>query len=254
MRVRIVVAPRAACGRGRHRRRVAEASRRRSRHRCARAAGRSDRRRCPRPPWRRSARSTAGSGRWRAATSSCASSSIAQAQARSPTGRVARQLFVDAAAAHARRIGASCAERRACAIGAIDREVRQQLGQQRGAASAGGDRGLRAIERPGRAQASSWRREAAGHDLAPRRLFLRRESRPAGRSARAQAFASERLAAGVVLQRAHLVHEVVAGGAVAAPVAPAASRRAAGSSRRRARRATGRALRQRSRRWRSLRQ
>ena len=60
--------------------------------------------------------------------------------------------------------------------------------------------------------------EASRHDLAPRRLFLGREPGRAP-AQRRPGRRQRRFARRIVLQRAHVVHEVVAGGAVARPVA-----------------------------------
>ena len=105
-------------------------SRRRSRHRCARAAGRSDRRPCPRRPWRRPARSIAGSARWRAHAGGC--SANRRRTGRQPSGRWRGRSLRAPSAACCSTVR-SRRERAGGAVGAIDREMRQQLGRARGA-------------------------------------------------------------------------------------------------------------------------
>ena len=99
------------------------------------------------------------------------------------------------------------------AVGAIDREMRQELGEH---APQGRPSDL--ARRQGGRTGFELGGEASRHDLAPRRLFLGREvgrapaqRRPGG--------CQRRFAGRIVLKRAHVVHEIVAGGAVARPIA-----------------------------------
>ena len=98
-------------------------------------------------------------------------------------------------------------------VGAIDREMRQQLGEH---APQGrpGDLARRQGGRTGFELGG----EASRHDLAPRRLFLGREPGRAP-AQRRPGRCKRRFARRIVLKRAHVVHEIVAGGAVARPVA-----------------------------------
>ena len=139
-----------------------------------------------------------------------------RAAARSIAQRsVGRQVFVARRRPRCQH-GASAARARRRAIGAIDRKMRQQLGQH--AAQRGRLRSpVFATDRRRR------RRLRAGPKSCAATISRRAGSSSAAKSAgrplsAAQASASTRLAGRVVLQRAHLVHEVVAGGAVAAPV------------------------------------
>ena len=106
-------------------------------------------------------------------------------------------------------------KKRACPVGSIDGDVRQELrehpAQGRGRHAIAQDFG------PLRHAGIELCGEAARHDFAPGHQFLRRERLwPA--ADRRPAPGEQRFGLRVVLKCAHFVHEVVAGGAVAAPV------------------------------------
>ena len=214
----------AACGDGRRRRR-GRRCRHRSRHRCATAGGRSDRR-----PVSSTALAAIGAlSCWKRATARRAIGLGEPAQQRIDRPAVGRE-------AGAARAGGGAAEH------ARDRPPR---GRRRG----------RRCDRPGNAPAARPARGAAsaraslasavegggtGFELGAESCAPGSRGGPASSSAAksagrplsaAQAVGQQRSPAGSCCRALDLVHEVVAGGAVAPPVGAAGSRRAAGSSR-----------------------
>ena len=129
---------------------------------------------------------------------------------RPAVGREARAVRAGGGAVEHGAIGRR--EHAVAAVGAIDREVRQQLAQH-----AAQQRLRQLATREGSSAGVELGAKAARQNLAAGGLLLGgKVARPAAQ--RRPSLGQHALAARVVLQGADLVHEVVAGGAVAAPV------------------------------------